>query len=96
MKYAFITGASRGIGRAIAEQMVAAGYGVTFTYVSNDAAARELVAELQVAGGYVDFLKFDVSDPVATEKAIDDWEKVMFARSFWKKKFTLTITLRYL
>ena len=76
MKYAFITGASRGIGRAVAEQMVAAGYGVTFTYVSNHAAARELVAELQAAGGCVDFLKFDVSDPMATEKAIDDWEKI--------------------
>lgn len=74
MKYAFITGASRGIGRAIAKQMVAAGYGVTFTYISNDAAASELTEELRAAGGKVDCLKFDVADPVATEKAIDEWE----------------------
>lgn len=75
MKYAFITGGSRGIGRAIAKQMVAAGYGVTFTYVSNDAAARELVAELQACGGTVESLKFDVADPIATEKALSEWEE---------------------
>ena len=75
MKYAFITGGSRGIGRAIAKQMVAAGYGVTFTYVSNDAAACELVAELQACGGTVESLKFDVADPIATEKALSEWEE---------------------
>jgi len=74
MKYAFITGASRGIGRAIAKQMVAAGYAVTFTYVNNDAAAQELAAELRKNGGVVDYLKFDVADPLATEAALTEWE----------------------
>ena len=48
---AIVTGASRGIGRAIAVELAAAGHAVIVNFRSSAAAAAEVVAEIQVAGG---------------------------------------------
>ena len=74
MKFALVTGASRGIGRAIATALVADGHPVLLNYRSTDRAAEETAAVLRTLGGRVELLKFDVADPEAIEKALAEWE----------------------
>jgi 3-oxoacyl-[acyl-carrier protein] reductase len=61
-KRVLITGASRGIGRAIALAVSQAGYAVTAHYNKGEAAANSLRDEIIVAGGNIDLLQFDVAD----------------------------------
>ena len=49
-KVALITGATRGIGRAIALKFAENGANVAFTYLSSSAAAESLVAEIEALG----------------------------------------------
>ena len=74
MKYALVTGGSRGIGRAIALRLTQTGLPVIVNYCSNDEAARQTVAEIETAGGKAELLKFDVSDGEAIEAALAAWE----------------------
>jgi 3-oxoacyl-[acyl-carrier protein] reductase len=72
-KSAFITGASRGIGRAIAVRLGEGGCKLTLAYAGNDAAAEEAKALALQAGSPLVFLaKFDVGDPAACAKALAD------------------------
>jgi 3-oxoacyl-[acyl-carrier protein] reductase len=50
-KVALVTGASRGIGRAIAERLSREGAAVVINYVRNADAARKLAGEIETAGG---------------------------------------------
>lgn len=70
-KTAIVTGGSRGIGRAIVERLAASGMQVTFTYVSNDAAAQEVVDSCPA--GLVQAEKVDVRN---TEQCAELIEKV--------------------
>ena len=72
MKIALVTGGSRGIGRAICEELHKKGYYVLINYVSNDAAAADC---LQAIGGEGELLKFDVGSPEAVTQALDQWQK---------------------
>ena len=74
MKYALVTGGSRGIGRAVAIKLAAQGWPVIINYRSNEAAAKATFDEIVAAGGQVELLPFDVADEAATEAAIDQWE----------------------
>lgn len=73
MKYALVTGAGRGIGRAIAQRLASAGYHVLVNYKSNDAAAEETAALVKSAGGDATLMKFDVSDRKETETVLNQW-----------------------
>ena len=44
-KNALVTGGSRGIGRAIVERLASSGMNVTFTYISNEEAAQQVIDE---------------------------------------------------
>lgn len=74
MNYALVTGASRGIGRAIAERLAKDGYTVIINYRSNSKAAEETKAAIEAAGGKVELLPFDVSDGKAIEAALTAWD----------------------
>lgn len=75
MNYALITGASRGIGKAIACHLATDGMPVIVNYVSNTEAAEQTVEEIRNAGGKAETLRFDVSDPKACEDALEVWQK---------------------
>ena len=71
MKYALVTGGSRGIGRAICQKLYGMGYEVLINYVSNTAAAEETLSSLD---GHGELLRFDVADANAVKSAIEGWQ----------------------
>jgi 3-oxoacyl-[acyl-carrier protein] reductase len=71
-RVALVTGASRGIGRAIAVALGAQGAKVVINYVSNESAAAEAVAAVAAAGGTAVLKRFDVADGAATDAAIKE------------------------
>jgi 3-oxoacyl-[acyl-carrier protein] reductase len=71
-KVALITGASRGIGRGIAEKFAEQGANVAFTYVSSDDKARALEAELAKHGIKAKGYKSDAANFAAAEQLIND------------------------
>ena len=66
-KTASVTGASRGIGRAIALTLGQAGYAVAVNYAGSEAAAEAVKNEIIAAGGKAFTLQGDVSDPEDVE-----------------------------
>ena len=72
-RYALITGASRGIGRAIAIELAKDGCSILLNYKSNHAAAEETKRRIEEAGGEAELMPFDVSQPDAINAALDKW-----------------------
>jgi 3-oxoacyl-[acyl-carrier protein] reductase len=70
-KVAFVTGGTRGIGRAIVETLAAAGADVGFTYHSNAAMAEEVAEGLRSQGRRALPLKMDAAKPEEVQNAID-------------------------
>lgn len=75
MKYALVTGGSRGIGRAVCVKLARMGYVIVINYVSNTAEAEKTLELVRQAGGDGEILKFDVSNGQQTREALDAWEK---------------------
>ncbi|MFQ5830604.1 MAG: SDR family NAD(P)-dependent oxidoreductase [Candidatus Methylomirabilia bacterium] len=74
-KVALVTGASRGIGRAIALELAAAGFAVGVNYLSRAEDARAVVAAIESAGGTAVTHQADVSAGAAVEamfRAMDE------------------------
>ena len=69
-KIAVVTGASRGIGRAIAEDLAANGAALIVNYNANAAAAEEVVAGIVEKGGTAVAVQADVSDFAASQQLI--------------------------
>ena len=70
-KVALVTGASRGIGRAIAVGLGSGKATVIVNYAGNEAAAQEACALVEQAGGKAVPLRFDVSDSAACTAAVE-------------------------
>ena len=69
-KVAVVTGASRGIGAAIARELAAAGMYVVINYCGSEEKAQELKTEIEQNGGEASIYKCDVSDNVACKEFI--------------------------
>ena len=69
-KVALITGAARGIGKAIVERFAAEGAVVVLSDVANEAAARETLAGIEKAGGKGMVQMFDVGDAGQVDAAV--------------------------
>ena len=74
MKYALVTGGSRGIGRAVCIELAAKGLPVIINYASNEAAAMETKRIIEEAGGMAELLPFNVADGVAVDTALEEWD----------------------
>ena len=74
MKYALVTGGSRGIGKAIALKLASQGHPVLVNYLKNQEAAQAVVDEITSHGGQAELLPFDVSAPQSIESALEGWE----------------------
>lgn len=73
MKFALVTGGSRGIGRAICVKLAAQGYNILINYVSNEQAAQTTFAEVKALGVKAELIRFDVTDREAVRSALTSW-----------------------
>jgi 3-oxoacyl-[acyl-carrier protein] reductase len=73
-KFALVTGAGRGIGRAVGVELARRGYRVLINYLRNDVAAAETLAAVREAGSDGELMRFDVSDGDAVATAIAGWK----------------------
>ncbi|GBU28115.1 3-ketoacyl-ACP reductase [Treponema sp. R8-4-B8] len=80
-KKVLVTGASKGIGRAIALAVSEAGYQVTAHYNKGKEAAESLQNEILQKGGSIELIQFDVSDREECQEKLDKWTETNGA--FW-------------
>ncbi|MDZ4873242.1 MAG: 3-oxoacyl-[acyl-carrier-protein] reductase [Chroococcidiopsis cubana SAG 39.79] len=77
---AIVTGASRGIGRAIALSLAAEGANVVVNYASSSSAAKEVVEEIEAAGGSAIAIPADVSDAAQVDTlvntVVEKWKRI--------------------
>ncbi|MCS6814225.1 MAG: 3-oxoacyl-[acyl-carrier-protein] reductase [Cyanobacteria bacterium] len=77
---AIVTGASRGIGRAVAMALAAEGAAIAVNYASSASAAEQVVADIRAKGGEAIALQADVSQPDQVDALVaaivDKWGRV--------------------
>ena len=80
---ALVTGASRGIGAAIAKELVRLGYGVVVNFFDfkdgqpDDSAAKKIQQEILDAGGVCEILRGDISSADDRQKLVDFAKKAL-------------------
>ena len=75
MKYALVTGGSRGLGRAVCMKLSQMGITVLVNYNSNRQAAEEVKDAILSSGGSAELMGFDVGDERQVSEAIGAWEQ---------------------
>lgn len=74
MKFALVTGGSRGIGRAVCLKMASQGWNMLINYASNVVRAQETLEGVLAYGVKGELLPFDVTDADAVNAAISGWQ----------------------
>jgi 3-oxoacyl-[acyl-carrier protein] reductase len=75
MKYALVTGGSRGIGRAVSVQLAAQGYHVIINYKSNQEEAQKTLDVITENGGEGQLMPFDVANVEEVNSALETWRE---------------------
>lgn len=75
MKYALVTGGSRGIGKACCLKLAEMGYHVLVNYKGNKAAADDTVAAIKALGVEAEALQFDVANKEEIQTVIGNWQE---------------------
>lgn len=73
MKFALVTGGSRGIGRAICLKMADMGYNMLINYKSNETEANQTLSLIKEKGVTGEIIKFDVSDKKQVQSVLGGW-----------------------
>jgi len=73
MKFALVTGGSRGIGRAVCLKLAEMGYNILINYKSNEAEANQTLALVKEKGVDGEIIQFDVSDKNQVQSALGGW-----------------------
>jgi len=73
MKYALVTGGSRGIGKATCIKLAEMGYYMLINYISNKSQAEDTLNKIVNNGGSGEIIKFDVSNEVEVENILGKW-----------------------
>ncbi len=74
MKYALVTGGSRGIGRAVCLKLARMGMPVLVGYRSGEKEALEVCGQIASEGGSAEPMRFDVGNREEVETALGNWE----------------------
>src|SRR5688500_16618809 len=75
MKYALVTGGSRGIGRAISIKLGEMGFHVIINYTSKEDQAKITLDTIREQGGTGEIIRFDVSNKEQVEEALNGWKE---------------------
>ena len=73
MKFALVTGGSRGIGRAVCYKLAQMKYNILLNYKGNDAEANITKKNIDSIGVLCELLKFDVSSKQQTDEVLGSW-----------------------
>lgn len=73
MKFALVTGGSRGIGRAVCLKMADMGYNILINYKSNETEANQTLSLIKEKGVTGEIIKFDVSDKNQVQSVLGGW-----------------------
>jgi len=73
MKFALVTGGSRGIGKAICLKLAEAGYHILINYQSNEEEAKKTAALIEATGVTAQLMKFDVSKEAEVNAVLGVW-----------------------
>lgn len=73
MKYALVTGGSRGIGRACCVKLAEMGYNILINYLGNESAARQTREIVEALGVEAELLRFDVANAGQVVEVLEGW-----------------------
>jgi 3-oxoacyl-[acyl-carrier protein] reductase len=73
VKYALVTGGSRGIGRAVSVKLAEQGYAILINYRSNEAEALKTLELVKEKGSSGEILRFDVSKKAEVDSVLGGW-----------------------